>query len=180
MAEKSLKFKMQKEELILWLEKCDISQVPIIGGKNASLGEMIQNLQPKGINIPGGFATTAYAFRKFMNDTGLDVTIKTILKDLDTSNVEQLRLAGRKCRSAVLSKAFPTALEEEVTKAYLEMCQRYANGHECDVAVRSSATAEDLPNASFAGQQETFLNVHGVSEVITATQKCSLKCKKKS
>jgi pyruvate,water dikinase len=163
---------MTKESLILWLEECDISQVHLIGGKNASLGEMIQNLQPKGINIPGGFATTAYAFRKFMKETGLHLEIASILKGLDTSDVNALRLAGRKCRSAVLSKPFPTELENEITTAYLEMCNRYSNGLECDVAVRSSATAEDLPNASFAGQQETFLNVHGISDVISATHKC--------
>jgi pyruvate,water dikinase len=164
--------KMTKETLVLWLEECSIDQVPQVGGKNASLGEMIQNLVPLGVNIPGGFATTAFAFRSYMGSTGLNDVIASILKDLDVTDVTKLREAGASCRKAVLSKPFTPELEQAVEGCYLRMCEKYRRGNEVDVAVRSSATAEDLPNASFAGQQETYLNVRGVSDVVAATHKC--------
>jgi pyruvate,water dikinase len=157
---------------IIWFDDCRIDHVPMVGGKNASLGEMIANLTPKGVKIPGGFATTAYAFRSYMAETGLNQKIASILKGLDSTNVEQLRAAGRACRSAILAAKFPPHLEQEISDAYREMSKRFTNGQDCDVAVRSSATAEDLPNASFAGQQETFLNVHGVFDVLNACHKC--------
>lgn len=135
------------KKLTLWLNECTIEHVPIVGGKNASLGQMIQNLGPKGINIPGGFATTAFAFREFMADTGLNKTVAGILDGLDHTNVDQLRKAGRACRAAILSKSFPAKLEKEIITCYQQMSLQYGKGEECDVAVRSSATAEDLPNA---------------------------------
>jgi pyruvate, water dikinase len=139
--------------LLIWLHECNISQIPIVGGKNASLGEMIQNLESKGIRIPGGFATTAYAFREFMAETGLNKTIESLLMNLNISNVDQVRNAGRACRAAILSKPFPSKLSSEIAIAYKELSSKYGlNGRDVDVAVRSSATAEDLPNASFAGQ----------------------------
>jgi pyruvate, water dikinase len=160
-----------KTALTISLDDCDISHVSIVGGKNASLGEMIQHLTPKGVSIPSGFATTAFAFRNFMKSTGLNEKVKEILKGLDTTNLAMLRDVGDKCRRAVLSKEFSKEFRDEIEKNYVSMGVRYGK-EECDVAVRSSATAEDLPNASFAGQQETFLNVRGVDEVISACHRC--------
>lgn len=160
-----------KDPLVLLLKDCDISLVPFVGGKNASLGEMIQHLEPLGINIPGGFATTAHAFRTFKKENGLDIEISRILKGLDTKDVSKLRKAGSACRNAVLSKPFSAEFASSIEKCYLAMCKEYKID-DCSVAVRSSATAEDLPNASFAGQQETFLNVRGVASVLEACRKC--------
>ncbi|KAI8900341.1 hypothetical protein BC833DRAFT_582410 [Globomyces pollinis-pini] len=167
----------QDQPLVVWFENCDISHVPMVGGKNASLGEMIQSLTKFGVNIPGGFATTAHAFRTFMKDTGLNDIIRDILKGLNHSDVTQLRKVGQDCRNAILSKDFPKQLKDDITTSYLEMCKRYSDkqGNDytlIDVACRSSATAEDLPNASFAGQQETFLNVRSVEGVLEACKKC--------
>ena len=163
---------MTVSDFCIDLAKCDISKVPEVGGKNASLGEMIQHLGALGVAVPGGFATTAEAFRSYMAESGLNHAIAAILKGLDTTNVTALRNAGRQCRQAILMKPFPASLCQQIEDHYLAMCQKYRGGAEVDVAVRSSATAEDLPNASFAGQQETFLNVRGVAEVIQACHKC--------
>jgi len=147
-----------------------INDVPLVGGKNASLGEMIRELTPKGVKIPGGFAVTADAFRYFMHTNELDVFIKKTLKNIDTKNVRQLFAKGALVREVIMKATFPADLEKEIRDAYKTLQRRY--GTRTDVAVRSSATAEDLPGASFAGQQETYLNIVGEDELMVATKKC--------
>ena len=137
-------------------------QVDIVGGKNASLGEMISQLSHTGVRVPGGFATTAAAYRDFLQQNGLAQRISAELAQLDVENVTQLSQAGERIRNLVLATALPPKLEAEIT----ERLERMSAGREIAVAVRSSATAEDLPEASFAGQQETFLNVRGKDEVL--------------
>jgi pyruvate,water dikinase len=155
---------------ILWLETVGIADVPLVGGKNASLGEMIQHLAAVGIDVPKGFATTAAAYRFFIEETGLDKRLRELFATLDTSDVSQLHAVGTQAREAILRTPLPLALEEAITRAYAELCGRY--GNDVSVAVRSSATAEDLPDASFAGQQESFLHVRGIKEVVRACHKC--------
>ena len=147
-----------------------IKDVPSVGGKNAALGEMYSNLVSLGVNVPDGFAITADAYRHFFKNTGLDEKIKVILADLNTKDIRNLQVRGKKVREAILKETLPQDLKEVITKAYAELGNKY--GKNTDVAVRSSATAEDLPGASFAGQQETYLNIHGVENVLVATKKC--------
>jgi pyruvate,water dikinase len=181
----------RENALVLWFEEVGIADIPLVGGKNASLGEMIQQLTSKGVSVPTGFATTAYAFRHFMERAGLEEKLRQLFADLDVEDMNNLRERGRQARLLVLHTPFPPELEAAITQAYLKLCDRY-NGssdfcdrlapdqqEECkrysgntDVAVRSSATAEDLPDASFAGQQETYLNVYGVNTVLEACHKC--------
>lgn len=149
-------------DYVLWLDKLSMDDVPVVGGKNASLGEMISNLTTAGIVVPGGFATTADAFRDFLAHNGLDKYINDLLTDLDIENVDELVKVGSKIRQKVLHTPFPDALENAVREAYSTL---QADG-DISVAVRSSATAEDLPEASFAGQQESFLNVIGIDAVL--------------
>ncbi|AFY71483.1 phosphoenolpyruvate synthase [Thalassoporum mexicanum PCC 7367] len=156
--------------LVLWFEQVGIADVPLVGGKNASLGEMIQELTPKGVIVPNGFATTAYAYRQFISEAGLEAKLRELFANLDVEDVENLRSVGRQARSLLLETPFPAALETEIIAAYHQLCDRY--GANTDVAVRSSATAEDLPDASFAGQQETYLNVHGTRAVLNACHRC--------
>jgi len=139
-----------------------MNDVPVVGGKNASLGEMISNLANAGISVPGGFATTADAFTDFLSHNNLDNNINNLLKDFDVEDVDELEKIGKKIRTMVMDTPFPEKLEKSVRDAYAELQQ----GGEISVAVRSSATAEDLPEASFAGQQETFLNVVGIDDVL--------------
>ncbi len=141
------------------LGRHDIEQV---GGKNASLGEMISNLAALGVSVPGGFATTAAAYREFLAQDSLDKRIHDILAPLDVDDVRKLAEVGAQIRAWILATPFPAKLEEEIRAGYRTM----AHGRDVSVAVRSSATAEDLPDASFAGQQETFLNVHGEDDVV--------------
>lgn len=161
----------KESALVLWFDEIDVKDVPLVGGKNASLGEMYSNLKPKGINIPNGFAITATAYRYFMKENNLMEKIKEILKDLDTSDVENLRERGRKVRDTILHAEFPEKLKNAIVDAYLKLSQEY-NEEYVDVAVRSSATAEDLPDASFAGQQETYLNIRGIPMLLDAVKKC--------
>ncbi|MGF1938523.1 MAG: phosphoenolpyruvate synthase [Nostoc sp. ChiQUE02] len=160
----------QERSLILWFDEVGIADIPVVGGKNASLGEMIQQLTPKGINVPTGFATTAYAYRYFIKSAGLEVKLRKLFADLDVEDVKNLRERGKKARSLLIHTPFPLELREAIAKAYQSLCERYHA--ETDVAVRSSATAEDLPDASFAGQQETYLNVVGAEGVLAACHKC--------
>jgi len=155
---------------IKWFNEVNIDDVGIVGGKNAALGEMFSNLVPLGINIPDGFALTADAYRHFFKDTGLDEKIKEILADLDTKDLRNLQKRGEKVRNAILKAKLPQDLNDVIKEYYIELGNKY--GKDLDVAVRSSATAEDLPGASFAGQQETFLNIHGIDNVLEATKKC--------
>jgi pyruvate, water dikinase len=163
----------RSNSLVLWLEDVGLADVPIVGGKNASLGEMIRQLTPEGVKVPTGFATTAHAYREFLRQGGLETQLQKLFADLDVENVQNLQLRGRQARELILATPFPTQLEAAIIKAYLQLCQRYSAAHSViDVAVRSSATAEDLPDASFAGQQETYLNVQGISAVLIACHRC--------
>ncbi|HDO19730.1 MAG TPA: phosphoenolpyruvate synthase [Thermoplasmatales archaeon] len=159
-----------EEVLIKWFDELEMKDVPLVGGKNASLGEMIRNLSSKGVNVPGGFAITAYAYKYTIEKAGIDKKIREILKDLDTHDVKNLAERGEKIRNLIRNAPLPKELEEEIRKYYRQMEERY--GKNVDVAVRSSATAEDLPDASFAGQQETFLNVRGEEELLEKVKEC--------
>ncbi len=158
------------QALVLQLNEVCLADVPIVGGKNASLGEMIQQLSAKGINVPTGFATTAFAYRHFIQSTGLEAKLHQVFEELDIEDVNSLQQQGRKARLLILETPFSAELEAAIREAYQHLCQRY--GPDTDVAVRSSATAEDLPDASFAGQQETYLNVTGIKGILEACKKC--------
>lgn len=166
----TLSVSAKERSLILWFDEVGIADIPVVGGKNASLGEMIQQLTPKGINVPTGFATTAYAYRYFIQSAGLEIKLRQLFADLDVEDVKNLRERGKKARSLLIHTPFPVELREAIAKAYQSLCEQY--NAETDVAVRSSATAEDLPDASFAGQQETYLNVVGAEGVLAACHKC--------
>ncbi|WP_298911366.1 phosphoenolpyruvate synthase [uncultured Nostoc sp.] len=166
----TLSVSAKERSLILWFDEVGIADIPVVGGKNASLGEMIQQLTPKGINVPTGFATTAYAYRHFIQSAGLEAKLRQLFADLDVEDVKNLRERGKKARSLLIHTPFPVELRDAIAKAYQSLSERY--NAETDVAVRSSATAEDLPDASFAGQQETYLNVVGAEGVLAACHKC--------
>ncbi|MEE4245766.1 MAG: phosphoenolpyruvate synthase, partial [Kangiellaceae bacterium] len=151
------------QDYVLWYDGLGMGDVEIVGGKNASLGEMISNLANVGVSVPNGFATTASAFRDFLSQSGLDARIHDELEGLDVDDVDKLAEVGAKIRQWVIETPFKPELEDAIHHAYLEL-KGDAND-EFAVAVRSSATAEDLPDASFAGQQETFLNVRGYDNV---------------
>ena len=150
------------------MEEVGISDVALVGGKNASLGEMLQTLRPKGVKIPSGFIVTADAYRMFLSNTGLDKAIKKILAGLDTSNLNDLERRAWKVRGKMTAAKLPEVLQDEIKKAYKEMEHQY--GRAVDVAVRSSATAEDLPGASFAGEHDTYLGVRGPAGVLAAVK----------
>jgi pyruvate, water dikinase len=154
-------------DYVRWLQDLGMEDVPVVGGKNASLGEMIRNLDHVGVRVPGGFATTAAAYREFLAQGGLDERIQAVLDDLDVEDVAALTEAGPRIRGWILEQPFPAGLESAIDAAYgkLSAGANGAAGAEVSWAVRSSATAEDLPDASFAGQQETFLNVHGLDHI---------------
>ncbi|MFH4401626.1 phosphoenolpyruvate synthase [Vibrio diabolicus] len=156
---------MQKNTL--WFNGLSMDDVDKVGGKNASLGEMVSNLANAGVSVPNGFATTSYAFNQFLDHEGLDERIHQLLDELDVEDVEALRKTGATIRQWVLEAPFPADLEQEIRENYQELIE---GNPELSVAVRSSATAEDLPDASFAGQQETFLNVKGIDAVLEATK----------
>ncbi|NDA14509.1 MAG: phosphoenolpyruvate synthase [Gammaproteobacteria bacterium] len=153
---------MIKESSIRWFREIGMKDVSVVGGKNASLGEMIGQLSDAGIRVPDGFATTAHAFRDFLELGGLESRINTRLAALDVDDVKALAQAGADIRSWILANPLPEPLETEIRHHYAAL------GDEVSVAVRSSATAEDLPEASFAGQQESFLNVCGIDNVLAA------------
>ncbi|REF32111.1 phosphoenolpyruvate synthase [Calidifontibacter indicus] len=151
---------------IEWYENLGINDVETVGGKNASLGEMVQHLTKSGVRVPGGFATTAEAYRRFLIESGLAERIDGMLKTLDVDDVRELAKVGAEIRQAVEDQPFPADLEQEIRDAYAKLAGDH--GEEVSWAVRSSATAEDLPDASFAGQQETFLNIHGIDNILHA------------
>ena len=155
---------------VLDFSEVGLEDIPKVGGKNASLGEMIRELGAKGVRVPHGFATTAQAYRDFLAQNSLDRKIEKILADLDAGDVGELARRGSQVREAILSQPLPAKLAEAVGAAYRKMAEEY--GENPDVAVRSSATAEDLPEASFAGQQETFLNIRGETALLEACRKC--------
>jgi len=141
-----------EEELILWFDDIGIEDVPLVGGKNASLGEMYQHLTSKGVAVPHGFAITAYAYRHLLKDAGVEQDIRDVLADLDIEDMANLAERGEKCRNIIRHAKFPDDLREAIIEAYKVMEGQY--GENCDVAVRSSATAEDLPDASFAASRK--------------------------
>jgi len=161
----------RKKALILWFDELGIEDVPLVGGKNASLGEMYRILTKKGVNIPNGFAVTAQAYFYILEKAGIKNKIKEILSDLDTHNVRNLQERGRKVRKLIREAPMPADLRKEILEDYRKLSKMYKTSM-VDVAVRSSATAEDLPDASFAGQQETYLNIRGPMALIDSCMKC--------
>ncbi|MDA0525736.1 phosphoenolpyruvate synthase [Methanococcoides alaskense] len=161
---------MGDSKYIRWFEEIRIEDIPSVGGKNASLGEMYRELTGKDIKIPNGFAVTADAYWHVLESAGVLQELKDSLEGLDTNDVTDLAERGKKARSIVLDAGIPDDLWEEIKEAYDKLSEEY--GTETDVAVRSSATAEDLPDASFAGQQETYLNVHGYHSLKDACNRC--------
>ncbi len=151
-------------EYILWLDQLGMGDLDKVGGKNASLGEMISHLSDAGVRVPGGFATTADAFRGFLDQSGLADKIKTRLSGLDIEDTRALAAAGSEIRQWIMTTPLQAPLQSAIEQAFAALTDRY--GSEIAVAVRSSATAEDLPDASFAGQQETYLNVRGIEDVL--------------
>ncbi|WP_198336331.1 MULTISPECIES: phosphoenolpyruvate synthase [Psychrobacter] len=154
----------QSTALVINLDQLGKDDIDMVGGKNASLGEMISHLSDLGVSVPGGFATTSNAFNRFLTETGLLDKINNELKTLDVNDVNKLAATGKKIRTWIIEQALPSDLEQEVRKSFEAM----SGGEDIAVAVRSSATAEDLPDASFAGQQETFLNIRGIDNVLIA------------
>ena len=160
----------QDLQSVKWFDELGIEDVPSVGGKNASLGEMYRELAAKGVKVPNGFAVTADAYRAFLKEGKLDTAIRSILNDLDTHDLANLRQRGKRVRQAILGATLPLKLADAIVEAY----DRLSGGHSepVDVAVRSSATAEDLPDASFAGQQETYLNVQGRQMLLETCRRC--------
>ncbi|WP_369929990.1 phosphoenolpyruvate synthase [Xanthomonas sp. NCPPB 2632] len=152
-------------DLVLWLDALRMTDLGKVGGKNASLGEMIGNLAKLGVSVPGGFATTADAFQTYLEKSGLATRIQQRLATLDVDDVDELTRGGKEIRGWIVDTALPGDLEQAIRDAYIKLCKD-AGADDIAVAVRSSATAEDLPDASFAGQQETFLNVVGIDDVL--------------
>ena len=152
-------------DLVLWLDQLRMTDLGKVGGKNASLGEMIGNLAQLGVSVPGGFATTADAFQQYLEKSGLAKRIAERLAHLDVDDVDALVAGGKEIRGWIVDTALPAELEKAIREAYIKLCKD-AGSDDIAVAVRSSATAEDLPDASFAGQQETFLNVVGIDDVL--------------
>ena len=153
---------------IRWFEEIGLADLGVVGGKNASLGELYRALVPLGVNVPNGFAVTADGYRDVLREAGLERTIAETLRDLDTHDLDNLRARGRRVREAILAARLPDALERAIVEAY----DRFGADGDGAVAVRSSATAEDLPHASFAGQQETYLNVRGHAALLDACKRC--------
>jgi pyruvate, water dikinase len=159
-----------EKKLILWFDEIGIEDVPIVGGKNASLGEMHQKLTSRGVAVPNGYAITAYAYQYLLKEAGVEQAIRDALDGLDTHDMRNLQERGEKVRNIIRTAEFPDDLRAAIIEAYRKMEEEY--GKDVDVAVRSSATAEDLPDASFAGQQETYLNIRGPEALIDACKRC--------
>jgi pyruvate,water dikinase len=160
----------KSKKLVLWFDQLNNDDVAFVGGKNASLGEMYTTLKAEGVRVPNGFAITAHAYREFVDKSGLTEIIKKELAGLDTTDMKSLQKRGKKIREAFLKVKLPKELETEITASYKALSDSYKLKN-VDVAVRSSATAEDLPGASFAGEHETYLNISGASNVIAAVRK---------
>ncbi|TFD32248.1 phosphoenolpyruvate synthase [Cryobacterium cryoconiti] len=153
---------------ILWFSEIGLADLDRVGGKNASLGEMVQNLTSAGVKVPDGFATTADSYRRFLSDSGLDQRIIERLRGLDIDDVTELAAAGQEIRGLMRDTPFLPEFEAQVREAYAALVEKHGGSDDLSWAVRSSATAEDLPDASFAGQQETFLNVRGIENILPA------------
>ena len=156
---------------IRFFETVGINDVGLVGGKNASLGEMYQHLSGAGVNVPNGFSTTRDAYRLFLSENTLSERIDALIADLDVEDVAELQACGKAVRELILKEELPSALETEIIEAYMRLSQEYGE-KETDVAVRSSATAEDLPDASFAGQQESYLNIRGSQYLLLHVRRC--------
>jgi len=154
---------------VAWLKDLRLADLPRVGGKNASLGEMIGGLAQAGVRVPGGYATTAQAFQAFLAAGGLDRRIEARLQTLDPEDVDALAACGAEIRGWIEAAPFPAIVESEIRSYYQKLVSE--TSPETSFAVRSSATAEDLPEASFAGQQETFLNIRGADNVLAAVRR---------
>jgi phosphoenolpyruvate synthase/pyruvate phosphate dikinase len=161
---------MNSSPFIKWFADTTIDDVPLVGGKNASLCEMVRDLTSKGIKVPDGFAVTAEGYRHFIREAGLDASIRKTLDGLDTRDTAKLEECGHAVRQAILDATLPADLQQLISESYLQL--QAAATVPIDVAVRSSATAEDLPDASFVGQQETYLNVRGIEDLLRASKRC--------
>lgn len=161
---------LKEDRNILWFDELGIEDILLVGGKNASLGEMYRELSKLGVRVPYGFAVTAHAYNYFIDQTGLRDKIRDILLDLDTTNLHNLQQRGKRIRAIIMDAEFPELLKLQIIRAYKSLEDKY--GKHIDVAVRSSATAEDLPDASFAGQQETYLNVHSEEQLLHSCKRC--------
>lgn len=163
-----------QKKYVLWFNEIGIEDIPLVGGKNASLGEMFQKLKDRSIRVPNGFAITAYAYRYFLKYSGIEEEIKKTLKELDINDIQDLMRRGRKVREIINHSEFPPDLTQAIYQGYDELAAQFGQGglDNLDVAIRSSATAEDLPDASFAGQQDTYLNIRGKRSVLSACRKC--------
>ena len=160
----------QDAKYVRWFEEIRIEDVPLVGGKNASLGEMYRELGTRGVKIPNGFAATAEAYWHVIDSAGILDELKKVMTGLDKANLADLAIRGKKARDLIIGAGIPDDLWAEIETAYDRLCEQY--GPDIDVAVRSSATAEDLPTASFAGQQETYLNIRGYHSLREACSKC--------
>ena len=161
----------KKQKYILWFKQINSNDVPLVGGKNASLGEMVRNLSKEGINIPDGFALTSKAFWYFLKNNKIDQEIGEIFQKFEPKSLESLKKTGKAVRDLILRAEFPKDLEKKIRRAYKKLSKKYKQEN-IDTAVRSSATAEDLATASFAGQHESYLNVSGEENLLKAIKKC--------
>lgn len=159
---------------IRWFKDLGMADVPLVGGKNASPGEMYCELKPQGIRVPNGFAISAEPYRFYLVENDLEARVRALLCGPDVRNLAQLAEGGRQVREAILNTPLPAELERQIALGHGELCREY--GPECHVAVRSSATAEDLPTASFAGQQESYLNVRDVPRFSTPAAIVTPRC----
>ena len=157
-------------QYIRFFDEIGIDDIPLVGGKNASLGEMYQKLQTQGVKVPNGFAITAEAYRYILDSSNSGVILRELLDGLKPDDVGSLAYCGKKAREIVYSAGLPADLEDEISQAYQQLQQQY--GSDLSLAVRSSATAEDLPTASFAGQQDTYLNITGVAGLLESCRRC--------
>ena len=162
----------KKQKFIQKLNEIGIDDIPTVGGKNASLGEMIQHLTEQNIKVPNGYAVTVAAFDAFIDENHLREKINAALKGLDPSDIIQLRKTGSQIRKLISNGKFPVSVEKAILNSYYNLSEDY-NQDATDIAVRSSATAEDLPDASFAGQQSTYLNIRGGEMLLTAIRSSS-------
>ena len=161
---------LKSKKNILWLKDISLKDVPLVGGKNASLGEMYRNLSKEGVNIPDGFALTTRVYWRFLKDNGIDQELKKLFKDLNAKDIKKLQQVGKKARQLILDSEFSWRLNTVILKAYRNLEKKY--GKNIDVAVRSSGVVEDAPDASFAGQFESYLNIKGEEELLTTIKKC--------
>lgn len=159
------------QKLTLWFEELRREDVALVGGKNSSLGEMYSNLSPKGIMVPNGFATTSFAYWQFLEANGIPPKLRKIFEGLDVKNIKKLQQAGKAARDLIMKGKFPKDFEQEIVVGYQKLCEFYQE-KDVDVSARSSATAEDLPTASFAGQHETYLGIRGEKDLLVAVKKC--------